>query len=132
MREVVQKSLLLPINDKRELFIQDRRGYKKPDWGFFGGGIEAGETPLKALIREAKEELDINLIESTVTLLGESATVIDDLPYNRFLYLYRTNQETFTVLEGQGGYWVTFAKAKELLQDFDKFDEIEALITKHL
>lgn len=30
-------------------------------WGFFGGGIEGDETPEKALVREAKEELGINL-----------------------------------------------------------------------
>ncbi len=27
------KALVIPINQKREIFIQDRRGYKSPDWG---------------------------------------------------------------------------------------------------
>ncbi|HLA25570.1 MAG TPA: hypothetical protein VJ028_00210 [Patescibacteria group bacterium] len=35
-----RKALIVPVNSKRQILIQDRRGYKKPDWGYFGGGIE--------------------------------------------------------------------------------------------
>jgi predicted alpha/beta hydrolase family esterase len=35
-----RKALIVPINSKRQLFIQDRRGHKPPDWGYFGGEIE--------------------------------------------------------------------------------------------
>ena len=34
-----RKALIVPVNSKRQILIQDRRGYKKPDWGYFGGGI---------------------------------------------------------------------------------------------
>lgn len=33
-------------------------------WGFFGGGIEEGESPLGSAKRELKEELGLNLKES--------------------------------------------------------------------
>ncbi|MBI4151104.1 NUDIX domain-containing protein [Candidatus Woesearchaeota archaeon] len=52
------------IQEKRML-LQHRDAHPKyrPNmWGFFGGGIEQGETPEKAVIREAHEELQISLI----------------------------------------------------------------------
>ena len=32
-------------------------------WDLIGGHVEEGETPEKALVREVKEELDIDLLE---------------------------------------------------------------------
>ena len=46
-----RKALIVPINSQNQILIQDRRGHKKPDWGFFGGEIETGETPLQAVIK---------------------------------------------------------------------------------
>ena len=52
--------LLFLINPNGKFLLQHRDddaptypGY----WGFFGGAIEAGETPVEALCREAYEEL---------------------------------------------------------------------------
>ena len=41
------------------MLVQDRRGHRPPPWGFFGGGMEAGETPLQAVLRETWEELGV-------------------------------------------------------------------------
>ncbi len=58
VREV---AIIIFYNDK--ILLQDRKGLKKDsaDWGFFGGGIEKGETPEEAVIRETEEELEHNL-----------------------------------------------------------------------
>ena len=123
-----RKALLLPVNSQGQLFIQDRRGHKPPDWGFFGGSIEGEETPLEAVIRESKEELCIDLHESNLTYLGTSETDWDGFSIIRYLYLYRTDQKEFDVREGKGGYWLTFDEARERMDDKDRFDEVVARI----
>jgi len=70
-----RKSLIVPINSKQQIFIQDRRGFKKPDWGYFGGEIEENETPIEAVIRETKEELDIDIQPNELKYLGTSTTL---------------------------------------------------------
>jgi mutator protein MutT len=57
-------SVLVLYNDKKEILLQHRSKTAKrlPDyWGFFGGGIEVGETPEQALARELLEELEYHV-----------------------------------------------------------------------
>ena len=54
------------VDDKRRVFLQyrDKNISWYPNyWGLFGGQIEEGETPEKAVRREAKEELEIELTD---------------------------------------------------------------------
>lgn len=125
-----RKALIVPINSKRQIFIQDRRGYKKPDWGYFGGEIETGETPLKAVIRESKEELDVEIKPEELKYLGISTTLQNGHKIIRYMYLYPTEQKVFNVLEGQGGHWLTFAEVQERFDNKDRFDDISEKIEK--
>jgi 8-oxo-dGTP diphosphatase len=56
---------VIVLKDEQGKILLQHRDEKAPRypncWGFFGGGIEEGETPEKALKREAKEELGIDL-----------------------------------------------------------------------
>jgi 8-oxo-dGTP pyrophosphatase MutT (NUDIX family) len=126
----VRKALLLPLNSRNQLFIQDRRGHKKPDWGYFGGGIEEGETPLQAVIRESKEELCIDIQENDLIPLGTSITDWDGKSIIRYLYLYPTDQVEFDVREGKGGHWFSFQEARERMDHKDAFDEVVSRIQK--
>ena len=127
-----RKSLIVPVNSKRQIFIQDRRGFKKPDWGYFGGEIEKDETPIEAVIRETKEELDIDTRPDELKYLGTSTTLWDNHKIMRYMHLYPTEQESFNVLEGKGGHWLTFEEVRERLDDKDRFDEIAKRIQKTL
>ncbi|TSC68546.1 MAG: hypothetical protein G01um101456_600 [Parcubacteria group bacterium Gr01-1014_56] len=122
--EEKQKALLVPINSQNQMLIQDRRGQKKPDWGFFGGGIEEGETPLEAMIRESKEELDLEIRPEELEYRGNYRTVFEGVGTTRYFYLYRTEQETFTVLEGNGAHWVSFPEAMTRMEKWDTIDEV--------
>jgi 8-oxo-dGTP diphosphatase len=54
------------IDDKGRVLLQyrDKNTSWYPNyWGVFGGQIEEGETPEKAVRREAKEELEIELTD---------------------------------------------------------------------
>lgn len=123
-----RKALIVPINSEGKIYIQDRRGHKKPDWGYFGGGIEGNETPLETVIRESREELTINLQEKDLMYLGISETDWDGKKIIRYMYLYPTKQKEFDVREGRGGYWMTLDEVRECLDDKDRFDEVAARI----
>lgn len=110
------------------MLIQDRRNFNPPPWGFFGGAIDEGETPLQAVLRESKEELDLDLTESDVSFLATLPTQFRELCVNRHFFLYRTDQESFTVLEGAGAIWMDYATAKQHLDSSDTIDEIRQLI----
>jgi 8-oxo-dGTP pyrophosphatase MutT (NUDIX family) len=64
------KALVVPYLDNELALVQDRRGYKPPPIGYFGGSIEKGETAEKAAVRELQEELELEIEESDLFKLG--------------------------------------------------------------
>jgi len=113
-------SLLLFYNEKNEILMQDRRGHSKSgeEWGFFGGAIEEGETPEQALIREIKEEMNLDLtdkfnqigiIENTYfnKLQGHNANI------KRYVFIAKYENEKYEIAEGRGAKWFSLEEAAE-------------------
>jgi len=128
-----RKAIILAINSQKQIFIQDRRDYKKPDWGYFGGEIEKEETSIEAVIRESKEELSIDIKENDLIYLGIAVTFWEGKRIIKYMYLYRTEQVYFNIKEGKGGLWCTFDEAQNRLDVKDGFDEVvKRIIEKQL
>ncbi len=64
----------LIFNDKGEILLCHRTD--KDKWNFPGGGVEHGETPTEAAIREAKEEIGVDV--EIIRPLGVYTKVDDD------------------------------------------------------
>jgi len=127
----IEKSLLIPVNSQGQILIQDRLGFVKPAWGFFGESIEEGETPLEAVIRETKEELDIDITKNDIIPMGTSSAFWKKGEKQiRHLFLYKTDQKKFTDYEANGAHWLSFDEARKKLEIQDRPDEIVDKIKK--
>ena len=71
-------------------------------WDFFGGHLEAGETPEQALVREVKEELGIELADWKF-FRAYTCTEGDAYPNVKYIYwaAIEKNPLALTLYEGQ-------------------------------
>lgn len=61
---------LIIIKDNQIFLAKRLKGLGKDKWGTVGGHIEVGETPQQAIVREAKEEFDIEVGNLKFLCLG--------------------------------------------------------------
>ena len=93
-------------NDKGELFLalrDNKPGIPFPNhWDLIGGHVEEGETPEEALVREVKEELDLDLKEYTFYKKYECLEG-DAYPNTKYIYSGKINIpiDEITLLEGE-------------------------------
>jgi len=120
--------------DKR-ILLQDRKGISKrgEEWGYFGGGIEEGETPEQALVREIKEELDFDLKD--YEFIGVFTNQPDDykiIERHTFIAPLGDNLKKFRQIEGENMKLFTLEearKAKSIKGDDLVLDKLEEMWT---
>ena len=99
----INNALLIPYRPADHLeaglmLVQDRRGHRPPPWGFFGGGMEAGETSLQTVLRETWEELGVRLSPDDPQFGTEISGQMRESDFRFTLYL-------FTVYMGLQRHW---------------------------
>jgi 8-oxo-dGTP diphosphatase len=93
--------------DRRVLIAQRPQGKALAGlWEFPGGKLDAGERPEAALIRELKEELDIDVKEACLAPLTFASHAYPDFHLLMPLYICRRWEGLIQPREGQALKWV--------------------------
>lgn len=108
-----QKPILLVVacalvdTDRRVLIAQRPEGKHMANmWEFPGGKIEHGETPEAAIIRELREELDVETKEACLAPLSFASHTYEHMHLLMPLYVCRRWQGTPRAKEHQALKWV--------------------------
>ena len=93
--------------DNRVLIAQRPEGKSMAGlWEFPGGKVDAGETPEKALIRELREELSIEVCDTCLAPFVFASHTYDEFHLLMPLYLCRNWDGEITPQENQIVKWV--------------------------
>ena len=104
---VLVAAVALIDRDGRVLIAQRPEGKSMAGlWEFPGGKVEQGETPEAALIRELKEELAVDTVESCLAPFTFASHAYDDFHLLMPLYVCRVWQGDIRATEGQTLKWV--------------------------
>ena len=111
---VIVSAVALVDPDGRVLLARRPAGKKMAGlWEFPGGKVEAGETPETALIRELREELDIDTAESCLAPLSFASHAYDDFHLLMLVYVCRKWKGTPRQMEGNELTWVRPARLRD-------------------
>lgn len=104
---VLVAACVLVDRDGRVLLAKRPEGRKMSGlWEFPGGKVEEGELPEQALIRELKEELDIDTVESCLAPMTFASHTYDDFHLLMPLFVCRKWEGEIQPQEGQELAWV--------------------------
>lgn len=114
--QLLTAGILLYREDGRVL-LQHRDGKAKfcPNlWGFFGGKVEAGETPEEGMLREAREELGIDVKDYRPSV---DRVFVDDENREGHTFLFVAPaevQDPLVLGEGQGMDWFSWDELSKI------------------
>ncbi|MFH1401099.1 MAG: NUDIX domain-containing protein [Nanoarchaeota archaeon] len=129
-------SIIIFYDKQGRILLQDRQGISKGGelWGFFGGGIEPGETKEQALVREIKEELEFDIQEYDFLKMYD--VIFDDKHrvISAFLAPIRDHESKFRQIEGSGMAFFSVAEAKRLKMfegDYQILDDVSEWLKRN-
>lgn len=112
---MISKSLIIPYKNN-SFIIQDRRNYKKPEFGFFGGHVEEGETSTEAIIRESSEKLELTVSGEDLEYIGQVYTEDSRGLISRAVFAYRMDRfDELSCKEGEILGVSRFKEAREYI-----------------
>ena len=103
--------------EEREILLLKVEAEKVSFWQPITGGIESGESPEEACLREIKEETGLLLACSNLTSLGDITVKIDEnLSIHKNLFLALTEQKEIQISdEHVGAQWIALEKVSSQL-----------------
>lgn len=115
MRRSIEAWIYHP--EDRKILLLKVENEKVSFWQPITGGIESGESPEEACIREIKEETGLVLDCSNLTSLGDFTVKIDEnLSIHKNLFLVLTEQKEIQISdEHVGAQWVALDKVSSQL-----------------
>ena len=101
-------SAVAMIDVDSKILISNRKNRKQFSnyWEFPGGKIENNETPDACLIRELKEEINVDLSKSCIAPIGFSTSSYSEFDITLLLYICRKWIGTPMPLEGNDIKWI--------------------------
>ena len=115
MRQSIEAWIYHP--EDGEILLLKVEAEKVSFWQPITGGIESGESPEEACLREIKEETGLILACSNLTGLGNFTVKIDEnLTIHKNLFLVLTEQKAIQISdEHVGAQWVALDKVSSQL-----------------
>ena len=115
MRQSIEAWIYHP--EEREILLLKVENEKVSFWQPITGGIESGESPEEACLREIKEETGLVLHRSNLTSFGDFMVKIDEnLSIHKNLFLALTEQKDIQISdEHVGAQWVALDKVSSQL-----------------
>ena len=115
MRQSIEVWIYHP--EDGEILLLKVEAEKVSFWQPITGGIESGESPEEACLREIKEETGLLLHRSNLTSLGDFTVKIDEnLTIHKNLFLVLTEQKEIRISdEHVGAQWVALDKVSSQL-----------------
>lgn len=127
-------ALIVFYDKDNRILLQDRTGKAKhgEEWGFFGGGIEQGETPEQAVVRETEEELGYKLTK--FKYIGEYKNTLPNgfiIERHIFVSSLKDQFSKFVQKEGAGMQLFSIKEAKKLKMISGDYQTLD-MIAKYL
>ena len=113
MRQSIEAWIYHP--EDREILLLKVEDEKVSFWQPITGGIESGESPEEACLREIKEETGLLLACSNLTSLGDFTVKIDEnLTIHKNLFLVLTERKEIQISD-VGAQWIALDKVSSQL-----------------
>ena len=109
----VSACAIIDSNDKILITSREHKDDFSNCWEFPGGKIEKNETPEECLIRELKEEINIDVSNKCIAPIGFSSHEYEMFHIVLMLYVTRKWEGKFQVNEKNSFKWVGYGELKK-------------------